>query len=293
MRIEGTMTAIVTPFDADGRIDEDALRALIDSQISAGMDAIVPCGTTGETPTLTTEEYRLVVSTTVEMAGGQIPVIAGSGSNDTRKAVEITRLAKELGADIALVVTPWYNKPGPIMLEAHFRRVAAEGGLPVMLYNVPGRTGINMSSETTVNLSQVENIIAVKEASANMGQIQEIIGNTNPDTFTVLSGDDGLALPMYSVGSHGLVSVAGNIVPEEMVNLRARFLAGDVDGAANLNKRLFPLFQTLFCESNPVPCKVALNMLGRMGPTVRAPLGPLQSVSHERVRLTLSAMGLL
>jgi 4-hydroxy-tetrahydrodipicolinate synthase len=293
MRIEGTMTAIVTPFKTDGSIDEEALRAHIDTQMRAGMDAIVPCGTTGETPTLTVEEYRLVVSTAVEMAAGQLPVIAGTGSNDTKRAVECTRLAQELGADIALVVTPWYNKPGPAMLEAHFRRVAAEGGLPVMLYNVPGRTGINMSSTITANLSRVENIIAVKEASGDLGQIQEIIGNTDPTSFTVLSGDDAMALPMYALGAHGLVSVAGNVVPEEMVNLRARFLAGDVAGAADLNKRLFPLFQALFCESNPVPCKAALSMMGRMTDAVRAPLGPLQEMSCERVRLVLTMLGLI
>jgi 4-hydroxy-tetrahydrodipicolinate synthase len=292
MRIEGTMTAIVTPFKTDGTIDQDALRAHIHAQIESGMDAIVPCGTTGETPTLTLDEYKLVVSTTVEMAGGAIPVIAGSGSNDTRTAVETTQLAHALGADVALVVTPWYNKPGPAMLEAHFRRVAADGGLPVMLYNVPGRTGLNMSSTVCSNLSRVDNIIAVKEASGNLGQVQEIIGNTDPDRFTILSGDDGMALAMYALGAHGLVSVAGNVVPDELINLRGRFLAGDVAGAAALNRRLFPLFQALFCESNPVPCKAALSMMGRMTDVVRPPLGPLQEMSTERIRIVLTMLGI-
>ena len=293
MRLDGTMSAIVTPFGADGAIDQDALRALIQSQIDAGMDGIVPCGTTGETPTLTSAEYRQVVSSTVEEVAGRIPVVAGTGSNDTRKTVETTRLARELGADGALVVTPYYNKPGPAMLEAHFRRVAAEGGLPVVLYNVPGRTGINMLAETTIALSKVSGIVAIKEASGNLGQVQAILAGTDDAEFTVLSGDDALALPMYAVGAHGLISVAGNVVPREMREIRTRFLAGDVRGAAALNLRLFPLFEALFCEANPVPCKAALAMQGRMGDTVRQPLGPLQARSRERVAGVMKALELL
>ena len=293
MRLAGTMTAIVTPFSADGTIDEDALSAHINAQLQGGVDGLVPCGTTGETPTLNMDEYQLVVRATLEEVRGAVPVIAGTGANDTRKTIEWTRLARELGVDAALVVTPYYNKPGPAMMDAHFRKVAAQGGLPVVLYNVPGRTGINLAASTTVALSSVPNIIAVKEASGSMTQVQEILAGVDVSQFTVLSGDDGLALPMYSVGGHGVISVASNVAPAEMKAIHTAFEAGDVRGAAAANARLFPIYQALFCESNPVPCKVALNMMGRMGATVREPLGPLQPESVELVRSALKGAGLL
>lgn len=293
MRLEGTMSAIVTPMRADGGIDESALRALVNAQLDAGMDAVVPCGTTGETPTLTHDEIRTVVQTTIEEVGGRVPVIVGTGSNSTAKTIENTRWAKELGADAALVVTPYYNKPGPGMLEAHYRAVAADGGLPVVLYNVPGRTGINMTAATTIALSRLDNVIAVKEASGSLTQVQAILAGTDEASFTLLSGDDAMTLPMYSVGAHGLVSVAGNIVPGEVKAMRTKYLAGDVRGAAAQARRLFPLFEALFVESNPVPCKVGLHLLGRMTPTVRAPLGEASPATVERMRSVLTSLGLL
>ncbi len=293
MRLTGTMTALVTPFRTNSKIDEEALRAHMRAQLEAGIDALVPCGTTGETPTLTLEEYQLVVRAAVEEAAGSVPVIAGTGSNNTRLTIETTQLARQLGVDGALVVTPYYNKPGPSMLEAHFRAVAAEGGLPVILYNVPGRTGINMSAATSIALSHVDGIVAVKEASGNLSQIQEIIFETDPSRFTVLSGDDAVALPMYAVGGHGVISVASNVVPARMKAIHTLFESGDRAGAMESAKRLFPLFGALFCESNPVPTKAALHMMGRMEATVRAPLGPLQPQSLERVRNVITELSLV
>ncbi len=289
LRLTGTMTAIQT----DGTIDEDALRAHVQAQLAGGMDGIVPCGTTGETPTLSIEEYQLVVRATVEEVKGQVPVIAGTGSNNTRLSVDTTRLARELGADAALVVTPYYNKPGPTMLEAHYRTVAAEGGLPVVLYNVPGRTGCNMAPSVVHNLSNVSNIIAVKEAAGSLNQVQQILQGVDTSTFTVLSGDDGMSLGMYSVGGHGVVSVASNVAPAEMKAIRTHYEGDDPKAAAAANARLFPLFEALFCETNPVPAKAALHLMGRMTPTVRAPLGPLQEASFERVRATIAELGLI
>jgi 4-hydroxy-tetrahydrodipicolinate synthase len=293
MRLTGTMTAIVTPFDQNGRVDEDALRAHIHTQLDAGHDGIVPCGTTGETPTLSIEEFQQVVRATVEEVKGRVPVIAGTGSNNTRTSIETTRLARELGVDAALVVTPYYNKPGPAMLEAHFRKVASEGGLPVVLYNVPGRTGTNMTAPVVHALAAVDNIIAVKEASGNLSQVQAILGGVDTSRFTVLSGDDALALPMYSVGAHGVVSVAANLVPAEMRAVHRLFLAGDVAAAAAANARLFPLYEALFCESNPVPAKIGLELMGRMTSRVREPLGAGMPATVERLRAVLTELALL
>ncbi len=293
MRLTGTMTAVVTPFAPDGSVDEDALRAHVQAQLAGGMDGIVPCGTTGETPCLTMEEYQLVVRATIEEVAGQVPVIAGTGANNTRKSVEWTRLARELGVDAALVVTPYYNKPGPSMLTAHYKAIAAGGGLPIVLYNVPGRTGCNMAASVTIELAEIDNVIAIKEASGDLGKVQEILAGVDADTFTVVSGDDALALPMYSVGGQGVISVASNVAPAEMKAIHTAFFAGDIAGAAAAQARLFPLFGAMFCESNPVPAKAALAMMGRMGDTVRAPLGPLQPHSVERVRATIEALGLL
>ena len=293
MRLTGTYTAIVTPFRSDHSVDEDALRSHIRRQLDGGIDGIVPCGTTGETPTLSMDEYDTVVGITVEEVAGRVPVIAGTGSNHTAGTVAWTKRAKDLGVDAALVVTPYYNKPGPAMLEAHYRTVADQGGLPVVLYNVPGRTGINMTASTTIALSSHPAIIAVKEASGNLSQVQEILGGAQDEDFTVVSGDDALTLPMYSVGSHGVISVASNVVPAEMKRIHQRYMANDAAGAAEANARLFPLFQALFCESNPVPCKEALAMLGQMGNTVRPPLGGLQASSVQRVRAVMTGLNLL
>ncbi len=294
MNLRGTFTALVTPFRVDGSFDEPAFRSLVEAQLEAGIDGLVPCGTTGETPTLNAEEYARVISIAVELAGGQVPVIAGTGSNSTRKTIEATRLARELGADAALVVTPYYNKPGPQMLRAHYEAVAADGGLPVVLYNVPGRTGINMAPETTLALARVPNVIAIKEACGDLGQVQAILaGLPSGSPFQVLSGDDNMALGMYAVGARGLISVASNVAPRDVASLWNRFAAGDISAAARENLRLFPLFKALFVEANPVPCKVALGLLGRMSDTVRMPLGPAQPATVELMKRVLTGLELL
>ena len=293
LSITGTMSAIVTPFTKDGEIDFDALEILVSGQIDAGMDAIVPCGTTGETPALSAEEFAQVVRAVVRQVQGRIPVIAGTGSNSTKKTIETTRLAKELGADAALVVVPYYNKPGPTMQVAHFQSVANEGGLPVVLYNVPGRTGINMPAAVTIELAAHPNVIAVKEASGDLSQVQRILRETKQSEFTVLSGDDALALPMYSVGAHGVVSVAGNVVPRQMASIWTAWHSGKAEEASRTNAQLFPLFDALFVETNPVPAKVALSLLGRMQPTVRQPLGPATSETIDAMRSVLRGLELL
>ncbi len=293
MRITGTYTALVTPFQTDGSIDEGALRASVEAQIVAGIDGLVPCGTTGETPTLSQEEAERVIRVTVEETRGRVPVMAGTGSYSTKQAIENTQRAKALGCDAALVVTPYYNKPGPAMLEAHFKAVAAEGGLPMCLYNVPGRTGCNMLPATVAALSRVPNIVAIKEASGNLVQMQEVLFAIDSERFTVLSGDDAMSLGLYACGGHGVVSVASNVLPAETTAIYRAFASGDVAGATAMNRRLFALFQTLFIEPNPVPCKVAQSLLGRMGPTVRMPLGAAQPKTIDAMRAVLTGLGLL
>ncbi|MBT9559713.1 MAG: 4-hydroxy-tetrahydrodipicolinate synthase [Myxococcales bacterium] len=291
-RLRGAMTALVTPFRADGKVDEAALRSLIERQLEAGITGLIPCGTTGETPTLNHDEIASVIRITVEAVRGRVPVIAGTGSNSTQKTIEATRLARELGADAALVVTPYYNKPGPKMLEAHYRAVAAEGGLPVVLYNVPGRTGINMSADTTLALAEVPGIVAIKEAAGDLAQVQAILaGLPAGSSFRVLSGDDNLALPMFAVGATGVISVASNVLPAEVSALWSAFERGDVAGAARQNLRLFPLFRALFVECNPVPAKVAMQQLGLCTDVVRMPLGPAQPATVELMKKVLTTLG--
>ncbi len=292
--LRGAITALITPFRADGKVDDVALRSLIERQLDAGITGLIPCGTTGETPTLNHDEIATVISITVETVRGRVPVIAGTGSNSTQKTIESTRLARELGADAALVVTPYYNKPGPKMLEAHYRAVAADGGLPVVLYNVPGRTGINMTAETTLALTQVPGIMAIKEASGDLAQVQAILAGLPPDSsFRVLSGDDNLALPMFAVGATGVISVASNVLPAEVSALWDAFERGDIATAARQNLRLFPLFRALFVECNPVPAKAAMKLLGLCTDEVRMPLGPAQASTAELMKKVLTALGAL
>jgi len=268
--LRGTFSALYTPFTADGAVDSEALNALCHRLLSAGV-CLVPCGTTGETPTLTPQEYRQVVEIAVAAADGDSPVIAGTGSNHTAGTIAQTRLAKEMGASAALVVVPYYNKPPQRSLVAHFTAVAEEGGLPVVLYNVPGRTGCNMNAETTLELSEHPNIVAVKEASANLDQIQEVICHA-PEGFSVLSGDDAWTLPMLLLGAHGVVSVAANVAPSAVVALVQAGLAGDLDAARTIQRTLLDLFSTLFCTTNPIPVKYAAAHLGHCLPGVRLPL---------------------
>jgi 4-hydroxy-tetrahydrodipicolinate synthase len=289
--ISGAMTALITPF-RDGNVDLPALRRLVEFQIANGISALIPCGTTGETPSLTEREADLVIATVVETTNGRIPVIAGTGSNGTHVAIERTRRARELGADAALVVTPYYNKPTQEGLFAHFTAIADGADLPIVLYNVPGRTGVNMTPETTLRLAQHHRIIAIKEASGNIDQASQITA-TAPSNFAVLSGDDSLTLPIMSVGGAGVVSVLSNILPGPVAALAAAASAGDYAEARRIHLDLFDLCRAMFCETNPVPVKAAAAMLGLCRDEVRLPLAPLSDTSRRRVELALDACALV
>lgn len=291
MKLHGTMVALATPF-RDGQLDEDAYRKLIRHCIEGGLDAIVPCGTTGETVTLTEDEYQRAIQIAVEEGRGKVPVIAGTGSNSTAKTVAATALAKSLGCDGALIVTPYYNKPSQAGLEAHYREVARRvADFPIVLYNVPGRTGVNLLPETVARLSDTDVFVAVKEACGNLAQVQDVLDQVG-DRMAVLSGDDALSLPMYALGAHGVISVAGNVVPAEMKAIHTAFREGDLAGAANLQSRLTPLFKALFVESNPIPLKAALWLLGIMRNELRLPLVPASKGTVTLLRAVMSELGL-
>ena len=292
--LRGCATALVTPFTDDGAVDEARLQSLIDYQFAGGVQLLVPCGTTGESATMTDEEDQLVIKLTIEAARGRGRVIAGAGSNSTAAAIGYSETCRELGADAVLQVAPYYNKPTQEGLYAHFRAVAeAVAGLPVVIYNVPGRTSSNISAQTTLRLARdVENIVAVKEASGNLSQIMEILRD-RPEDFRVLSGDDSFTLPMIALGADGLISVAANEIPELMSRLVNLALAGDWDEARALHYRLLPLMETNFIESSPGPVKAAMAMMGLIEESYRLPLVPIQEKSRARLREVLLELGLL
>ena len=264
MKLEGSYTALVTPFDAEGRLDENAYRHLIVRQLKGGTRGLVPCGSTGEAATLTHEEYRRVIEIACEESRGETPVIAGVGANATWKALESAREAESLGADALLVLAPYYNKPTQEGIYLHFRAVARESRLPIVVYNIPSRTGVNISSKTIGRLANdCPNIVAVKEAAGSLDQVSEILTLT-PPAFTVLSGDDSLTLPMMAVGAKGVISVVANIAPKETQALCAAYLKGDMKKSKTAHLKLFPLVKSLFIETNPIPVKEALAMIDRM-----------------------------
>jgi len=289
MTFEGLYVAIVTPFDDAGEVDEEALRRLVRMHVEAGTDGLVPCGTTGENPTFDEAEHLRVVRTVVEEAAGKLQVVAGAGSNDTKKAVSLARGARDAGADALLVITPYYNKPQPDGLVAHFTTVASATELPVMMYNVPGRTGVNMTPDVVERLADVPTIRSVKEASGSLDQISEIIRRCG-ERMVVLSGDDSLTLPILSVGGRGVVSVVGNVVPTRMKRLVDEALAGRYDVARREHLALLDLAGALFVESNPAPAKHALNVMGVRVGGVRPPLAPLRPESRARVEAALAAL---
>lgn len=295
LSLRGALTALVTPFTDTGAIDEPTLIRMVERQIDAGIDGLVPVGTTGESPTLTADEDARVIGLTIETVrrrGVTTPVVAGTGSNNTQEAITYTRRAAELGADAALVVSPYYNKPDQRMLEAHYRAIADEGGLPIVIYNVPGRTGGNVTAETTLRLAQHERIIAVKEASANLEQVMTIVRD-RPAGFTVLSGDDSWTLAMIGVGGDGVISVASNEIPRTMVQLCAAALAGDLATARRIHERHLDLFRVNFIGPNPVPVKAALAEMGLITDALRQPLLPLADAERARVREVLVELDLL
>jgi 4-hydroxy-tetrahydrodipicolinate synthase len=288
--LTGCYTALVTPFRADGAFDEPAFRKLVDWQIAEGVSGLVPCGSTGEAATMSLEERVRVVRACVEQAAGRVPVIAGAGGNDTKVAIATSRAMVDAGATHLLHVSPPYSKPPQRGLVAHFRAIADAAQAPVMLYNVPGRTASNMEAETTLALAEHPNIVAVKEASGNLAQISEIIRH-RPSHFAVISGDDPLTLGVIAAGGHGIVSVVSNAVPRQMSELTATALAGEFATAQRLHLQLTPLFAAAFVESNPLPIKAALAMMGRIANVLRLPLVPMDPRHDARLRSALQAAG--
>jgi 4-hydroxy-tetrahydrodipicolinate synthase len=293
VRFEGSYVALVTPFDSEGRIDEDAYRALIRRQVKGGTTGLVPCGSTGEAATLTHEEFRRVLEIALEESRGDVPVMAGIGTNATWKAIEVAREAESLGADALLVLAPYYNKPTQEGLYAHFRATARETRLPIMLYNIPSRCAVNVAPATIARLAKdCPNVVAVKEASGSLDQVSEIVSST-PSSFSVMSGDDSLALPMMSVGARGVVSVVANAVPRETAALCAAFLKGDLKKARALHLKLYPLIKALFLETNPIPVKAALEIMGLCRAEPRLPLTPLSASLRPALKKALKDFGAL
>jgi 4-hydroxy-tetrahydrodipicolinate synthase len=297
--LRGAFTALVTPFAPDGTLDEAAFRRLVRWQILAGIDGLVPCGTTGESPTLSTEERERLIAATVEVSAerpsrDRIRVIAGTGTNDTAATIRATRRAAELGADAALVVAPYYNRPDSRMLEAHFRAIADEGGLPIVVYNVPSRTGANVDADTFLRLADHPRVVAVKEASGNLEQIARIC-RERPRDVAVLAGDDAWTLPILAMGGDGVVSVASNEIPGELVALCVAARAGDWDAARRIHERWLPLFLGNFRGGpNPVPAKAALQLMGLLeSDMVRAPLLPIDEPGRAAMAATLRGLGLV
>lgn len=289
--LRGCGTALVTPFHADGTLDEAALRALVRWQLESGMHMLVPCGSTGEAVTLSPAEHRRVVEITVEEVNGRVPVIAGAGSNDTAKAIATSREMQAIGATHLLHVTPMYNKPPQRALLAHFRAIADACDLPIMLYNVPGRTAVNMEAATTLELAADPRFVAVKEASGSLSQIATII-RERPDGFGVFSGDDGFTLSVMAHGGDGIISVVSNVTPALMVQLTEACARGDLATARALDAQLAPIVDACFVESNPIPAKAMLAMMGRLQDRLRLPLLPLADGLRPRVRAVLERAGI-
>jgi 4-hydroxy-tetrahydrodipicolinate synthase len=292
--LRGCATALVTPFKADGAIDEDRLRKLVERQIAGGVRLLVPCGTTGESATMTEAEDQRVIAITIEVARGGARVIAGTGSNSTASAIEYSERARDLGADAVLQVAPWYNKPTQEGLYAHFRAIAeAIPDTPIMLYNVPGRTSSNIAAQTVLRLARnCANIVAIKEASGSLTQIMEIL-RERPANFCVLSGDDAVTLPLIALGAEGIVSVASNEIPDLMSRLAELALDGNWTEARALHYRLLPLMEINFIESSPGPVKAAMAMMGLLEENFRLPLVPIQEESRTRIRQVIAELGLL
>ena len=291
-RLVGCGTALATPFTAAGALDERALRGFVDWQIDEGIDFLVPCGSTGEAATMTLEEHRRVVAITVEQSRGRVPVVAGAGANDTEKAIALSREMKEAGATHLLHASPMYNKPPQRGIIAHFHAIADATDLPIVVYNVPGRTASNIEAATTLELAKHPRIVAVKEASGLLHQVTDVIA-ARPPGFTVLSGDDELALPILALGGDGLISVISNVAPRLVTELVTLARAGRMQEAQGVHMRLLPWMRAAFLESNPIPVKAALKMMGKMENVLRLPLVPLAEGKNEAVRTALKRAGAL
>jgi len=293
MKLRGCGTALVTPFNSDGSIDEKALRSLVAWQVESGIHFLVPCGTTGETPTLSKDEWLRVIEITVEVVNGRVPIVAGATSNSTQDAVDKARtVAKIRGLDAILTASPYYNKPTQEGQYQHFRAIAEAVDRPLVLYNVPGRTGANIEPATLARLAEIPNIIAVKEASGSITQIAEVF-NAVPDDFLVFSGDDAITLPVIALGGVGIVSVASNEIPAEMSAMTAAALDNDWKQARKLQRRFLPLMQANFIESNPLPVKAVLAMMGRIQENYRLPLCPMKKDTRAKLEKIAEAAGVL
>ncbi len=288
----GTATALVTPFRRDGSLDEPTLRGLIKRQIDAGIDFLVPCGTTGESPTLTQEEHLRVVEIAVEIAKGRVPVLAGAGGYNTAEVIALARELAEIGADGILSVTPYYNKPTQEGLFQHYKAIAEAIALPIVVYSVQGRTGVNVEPGTVRRLSAIENIVGIKEASGNISQMAAIL-NAVPDDFIVLSGDDAITLPIISLGGRGVISVVSNEIPADMARLTRLALRGDFHAARQIHRRVHPLMEINFVESNPIPVKAAMAQMGLLEPVWRLPLVAPKVESEARIRAVLESLELV
>ena len=288
---EGVITALVTPFRRD-LLDEDALRRLVDEQIAAGVDGLVPVGTTGESPTLTNEEHIRVIEVVIEAAAKRVPVIAGTGSNSTHEAIEMSIAAKRAGADGLLLVTPYYNRPGQEHMYRHFRAIMQATSLPTVVYNVPGRTASDLLPETIVRLAEMPELVGVKEATGSALRAAQIIARVG-QRIAVLSGDDATAFPLFALGGRGVISVVSNVAPALMSAMWDAAAAGDWNQARQLHYRLLPLGEGLFVEANPIPVKAALAMMGRMTEEIRPPLYPLAEQYRAKLRAQLDELGLL
>jgi 4-hydroxy-tetrahydrodipicolinate synthase len=289
MNFGQVLTAMVTPFDQNGEIDFEATRTLVNYLLANGTDGLVVSGTTGESPTLTTEEKIALFKFVVEVVGGRVPVIAGTGSNNTRASISLTILAEEAGVDGIMLVVPYYNKPNQEGLYQHFKAIADSTKLPILLYNIPGRSSVNMEVDTVVRLSEIDNIVALKEASGNLDAMAEIISKT-PNNFALYSGDDGLALPVLAIGGNGVISVASHVIGNELQNMINSFNSGDHQTAASEHRRMLPIMRALFAAPNPAPVKAALNMNGINVGGLRLPLVPLTEEEQRTLQKALPAI---
>jgi 4-hydroxy-tetrahydrodipicolinate synthase len=290
----GAYTALVTPFTKSGALDETRLRELVEIQIRSGIDGLAPCGTTGESPTLTHEEHNHVIELVVKFAARRCKVIAGTGSNSTDEAIFMTQHAKKVGADATLQVAPYYNKPTQAGLYQHFRTIAEEGGLPVIIYNIPGRTGVDVSNDTMAKLHRdlPDKVVGLKESTGNVDRVSQMRALVDRE-FCILSGDDSLTLPMMSVGANGVISVASNAIPKEVTDMVHAALKGDFERAGRIHAKLFPLFKDLFIETNPIPVKAALAMMGQIEEKYRLPIVPMSETNKAQLRRTLTELGLV
>ncbi len=291
-QFRGAFVAIVTPF-IDGKVDEQGLKDLIEFQIENGTHGIVPCGTTGESATMSHEEHHRVVEITIKTVNGRVPVMAGSGSNSTAESIELTKHAKEAGADGALVITPYYNKPTPDGLYAHFKAIAEAVDIPIVMYNVPSRTSVNMLPETVARCAEIDNIVGIKEATGNMNQVSEVI-RLCPDDFSVLSGDDFTCMAQVAIGGNGVISVISNVTPNDMASMMDAALAGNFDEARKFHYKMFPLMKAMFIETNPVPAKTTLELMGKIkSSTPRLPLTKMSEANTAKLKTVLSDYGLI